>query len=220
MFVILFFILLYYLCIILPYKKTTYYKITHNTHRSVIRDKGKLGEYNIYCTLKKYEKTGAKFLFNLYIPLPNGKTTEIDVIMIHKNCVFVFESKYYSGWIFGNENNKYWTQVLNCSKEHFYNPILQNKTHCYALKNFLPHDVKIIPVTVFSNKCCFKNISINKGSNVIHNNELFKTVNFYLKQNDDKYSVDYIFDKLYCFSQVSEEIKLKHVNDVESTSHM
>lgn len=28
-----------------------------------------------------------------------GKTTEIDLLMIHEKGIFVFESKNYSGWI-------------------------------------------------------------------------------------------------------------------------
>ena len=50
--------------------------------------------------------------------------------MIHEKGIFVIESKNYSGWIFGNERDKKWTQVLaNGDKNYFFNPILQNKIH-------------------------------------------------------------------------------------------
>lgn len=39
-------------------------------------------------------------LRNIYVPY-NGKTSEIDVLMIREKGIFVFESKNYSGWIFG-----------------------------------------------------------------------------------------------------------------------
>ena len=46
-----------------------------------------------------------KFLFNLYVPRDNGKTSEIDVIMLHPKGLFVIESKNCSGWI--SEINNY-----------------------------------------------------------------------------------------------------------------
>lgn len=93
------------------YKQTTYYKDTHNSCLSLI-DKGKYGEYLTYKELKFLEKQGCKFLFNTYLDKGNGETTEIDVIAITPQGMFVFESKNYSGWIFGNERSKTWTQTL------------------------------------------------------------------------------------------------------------
>ena len=50
-----------------------------------------------------------------------GKTTEIDLLMLHEKGIFVIESKYYSGWIFGSEDQLKWTQCFrNGRKEHFY----------------------------------------------------------------------------------------------------
>ena len=44
--------------------------------------------------------------------------------MIHEKGIFVFESKNYSGWIFGSADQLNWTQSLqNGEKHHFYNPI-------------------------------------------------------------------------------------------------
>ncbi len=42
----------------------------------------------------------------------SGGTTEIDLLLIHPKGLFVFESKNYSGWIFGNEVYQNWTQTL------------------------------------------------------------------------------------------------------------
>ena len=94
------------------YKNSNYYKITQNPYSFVFGDKGTYGEYNLYTCLRHFEAEGCRFLFNLYVPKGNGRTSEIDIIMIHPKCLFVIECKNYSGWIFGNENNEYWTQVL------------------------------------------------------------------------------------------------------------
>ena len=53
-----------------------------------------------------------RYLFNLYLPKDDGGTTEIDVVFLHDSGMYVFESKNYSGWIFGTETQKNWTQTL------------------------------------------------------------------------------------------------------------
>ena len=108
------------------YTNSAYYKTTQLSYRSVKKDLGRYGEYLTYKRLKKFEESGAKFLFNLYIPKDNDKTTEIDVLMISPRGLFAFESKNYSGWIFGSETQKYWYQTLptgrgESHKEKFYN---------------------------------------------------------------------------------------------------
>lgn len=50
-------------------------------------------------------------LRNIYVPY-NGKTSEIDVLLLHEKGIFVFGSKNYSGWIFGRLQNAQWTQCL------------------------------------------------------------------------------------------------------------
>lgn len=106
-------------------------------------DKGSFGEYLIKYALSNISGY-QKVLRNIYVPY-NGKTSEIDVLLIHEKVIFVFESKNYSGWIFGGLENQQWTQCLpNKQKSRFYNPILQNKTHIKALSQFLSIDVSHI----------------------------------------------------------------------------
>lgn len=80
------------------YVTSTYRKATGKSVFRLLNDMGALGEYRVYKCLRKYEKQGARFLFNTYLPKGNsGETTEIDVIMICCQGVLVFESKNYSG---------------------------------------------------------------------------------------------------------------------------
>ena len=115
------------------YKKTEYYEQTKNSYLSVLFDKGRLGEFYTYKDLKPLDGY-KRYLFNLYIPKDNGETTELDVVLLHESGIYVFESKNYSGWIFGTETQKYWTQTLPAGrgrslKNKFFNPIMQNKGH-------------------------------------------------------------------------------------------
>ena len=83
--------------------------------------KGIAGESIIQLLLNSPQLGYRKILKNIYVPYGN-QTTEIDVVMIHETGIYVIESKNYSGWIFGNENQKQWTQMLNSyTKKRFYN---------------------------------------------------------------------------------------------------
>ena len=66
---------------------------------------GKRGETLTERELKLVKLFGRKgrTLRNVYIPKDNGETSEIDVVYITQKGIFVFESKNYSGWIFGDE---------------------------------------------------------------------------------------------------------------------
>ena len=81
--------LIIYICKVLKYRATTYYKQTKCSYFKLQRDIGRIGEYHTYLTLRKFEREGAKFLFNVYIPKDDEQTTEIDVLMISKK-VFLY----------------------------------------------------------------------------------------------------------------------------------
>lgn len=206
------------------YKKGTYYTITKVPLLLLRNDKGRFGEYLIYKHLKKYEETGAKFLFNVYIPKENGETSEIDVLMLCSKGIFVFESKNYSGWIFGNENQKNWYQTLpqgkgKSRKEHFYNPVMQNAAHIKHLNSFLREDIPMHSIITFSDRCTLKNISI-KSNNifVIHRNSVLTTVEQIFHQSTEEIlnseKIAYIYNKLYPYTQVDEQTKENHIENI------
>ena len=211
------------------YKESTYYKITANPYLSVCLDKGRLGEYAIYRYLKHFENDNVKFLFNVYVPKENGTTTEIDVLMICPKGILVFESKNYSGWIFGNEQQKNWTQVLpkgrgRSQKEHFFNPIMQNEYHIKYLKKILNMDTNFYSVVVFSNDCEFKNITRKSDSTtyLIYRSELYKTIQHIKAINANVLSIsdiETLYNKLYSYSQVDELIKEKHIINLRNISN-
>lgn len=130
-----------------------------------------LGPYGEFLTTKKAitackeTTTYFKILNNLYINTKNG-STEIDVIMIHETGIYVFESKNFSGWIYGGYKQKEWTQKLEHFQNHFYNPIWQNKGHISALKNVLESKLPYISLIVFSERCELKNVP-NDNANLI-----------------------------------------------------
>lgn len=103
-------------------------------------------------------------LQNVYIPKSNGEATKIDLLYITAKGIFVIESKNYSGYIFGSENNPKWTVTLYAGKtwygkkmvrkHQFYNPIWQNRTHIKYLKKYLSDEsLPTYSVIAFSERC-------------------------------------------------------------------
>lgn len=203
--------------------KSAYYMAKRIQYTDVVNDLGMYGEYLIYDYLKDYQNTGGKFLFNSYLPKGENKTTEIDVILIHPHGIFVFESKNYSGWIFGNDISDYWTQTLpikrgKSHKERFYNPIKQNNLHIDCLRKIIGNHIPIISVIVFSERCTLKDIDV-KTPNVyiINRNNLSMVVSGIMINNHEQLDIDEvneIYQKLYPYTQVSEEVKKKHIADI------
>ena len=206
------------------FKKRSYYKITKNSFLSTLFDLGRNGEYQIYNRLRKYEKSGGKFLFNCYLPKDNGETTEIDVLLITSAGIFAFESKNYSGWIFGDEKSKNWTQTLpqgkgRSHKEQFFNPIIQNKVHIKWLRSIVGNEVPLYSIIVFSERCTLKNVNVTSNDvHVINRQMILSTVervrimqSRILSQEE----VNEIYNKLYPFTQVSEEQKYQHILNIK-----
>lgn len=209
----------------LQYTNSTYYKVTGYSYLSVRWDLGRYGEYLTYRNLRPYEAEGAKFIFNCYLPRDNGDTTEVDVLMIYKSGLYVFESKNYSGWIFGNEKGKTWTQTLpqgrRSHKEHFLNPIMQNKLHIKWLRSLLQDEtIPIHSVIVFSERCTLKKVDIfSSNAVVIKRNILCKTVGEIDAKTTAKLEIDNVmglYEKLYPYSQVSMDVRQAHIDSINS----
>lgn len=210
---------------IFSYKKSAYYQSTHIPYFKMRFNLGHFGEYLTYKQLRIVEKSGAKFLFNCYLPKEDRETTEIDLLLIAKSGIYVFESKNYSGWIFGRENAKFWTQTLPAGKgkkaykEQFLNPIFQNKLHIKALDDLLGEKVPLHSIIVFSERCVFKDLSVSGDTAVVvHRSEVGEAI---LKINEkfrDALSADNIeriYQKLYPYTQVREEVKQTHILNIQ-----
>ncbi len=208
------------------YKNGAYYQITKLPYSSVKHNTGRYGEYLTYKYLKNFEAGGAKFLFNIYIPKGNGETTEIDVLMICSKGIFVFESKNYSGWIFGSETQKNWYQTLptgrgRSHKECFYNPIMQNRTHIKHLKAFLGEQVPMRSIIVFSDRCTLKNVQIKSNDiSVINRYSVAPVVSDICSQIPadllSESDITNIYNKLYLYTQVDAMAKAQHIVNIHN----
>ena len=159
-------------------------------------------------------------LNNIYIPYKD-KTSEVDVLLIHEKGIYVFESKNYSGWIFGDENNYKWTQALNKkTKEKFYNPIKQNRTHINALSEYLKIDKnKMKSYIVFSERCELKKVPKNTEQyKILKRNRLYEVINNDINTSEKIFTeeeIKNIYEKLKALTNAPEETKKKHIDDIE-----
>jgi len=107
-------------------------------------------------TSKWAPRTGGRVRCFRSLIVPDGRgTTEIDEVLVTPAGVFVIEKKDFGAWIFGSENDEYWTAAyVNGERYRFQNPIRQNYRHLKALESFLR-----IPRPVFSSLVAFSDRS-------------------------------------------------------------
>lgn len=184
-------------------------------------DKGEYAEFMLEYALGNNNIDGyTKVLKNLYIPY-RGKTTEIDLLLLTEKFIFVYESKNYSGWIFGSSDNKYWTQMLNKNtKSKFYNPMLQNETHIKALSKLLDIDKsKFKSFIVFSERCELKKVPEDtKDVKIIKRGQAINKTNFEMLGEEKLFEISDI-DEMYKFlskyTNVTDEIKKQHIDNIK-----
>lgn len=146
----------------------------------------------------------------------------IDLLLINSKGVFVLESKNYAGWIFGNETQRNWTQVIYDSKKYFYNPIMQNNLHIKCLKKIIGESIPMHSIIAFSDKCTLKNVTIkNSNVNVANQREVVSVINQICEQINavllSETDVFNIYGKLYPYTQISREVKINHIANIQTS---
>ena len=162
-----------------------------------------------------------KTLRNIYLPKDNGETSEVDLVYITPKGIFVFESKNYSGWIFGDEKSRYWTAMLsNKQKNQFYNPILQNKAHLKWMREYIGNDIPLFSIIVFSERCELKKVIVESDDiRVIKRDLTYATVRGIWDKNPDIISdeiIKEIYNKLKELTNVDKAKKTKHIENIKN----
>lgn len=208
--------------IYMKYRNSKYGAASGNSFFKTIYDKGNYGEFLTFQFLEKIPGDN-KILTNIYIPREDGTTTEVDLLMLNKSGVYVFESKNYSGWIFGDEKNKNWTQSLKGGKKNkFFNPVWQNKAHINALiKSINEIDSRYFySYIVFSERCELKKVSVtNPNIHVVKRNKLFSILMKDISERTEILSesqIDKVFEILQNYILVDIEMKEMHIENIKS----
>ncbi|MDR0438458.1 MAG: NERD domain-containing protein [Bacteroidales bacterium] len=127
--------------------------------------KGEIGEMIVGSNLGD-NITSEKYVINDLLLFSEGRSYQIDHLVIRKTGIFVVETKNYSGLIYGDDKRKEWTQVLNYGKmkNKFYNPILQNKSKIYALSKIIGRKDCFISIICFPEAEIMTNFNEKVGS--------------------------------------------------------
>ena len=111
---------------------------------------GKSGENFVSRQLSRLDPQRYTTLNDLVLPSNgNTATTQIDHVVVSDFGIFCIETKSYQGWIFGNAQQKYWTQVIYGYRKKFYNPLRQNYAHMKAVEALLGSAFPRVPVRGF-----------------------------------------------------------------------
>jgi restriction system protein len=119
--------------------------------------KGVAGEFIVNVAAGMFLKKDVYHLIkNVTLRTEDG-TTQIDHIIVSRYGVFVVETKNMKGWIFGNPNEKIWTQKIYKHSSKFQNPLHQNYKHVKALESLLLlNEQQVHSVVVFVGDSTFK----------------------------------------------------------------
>ena len=110
----------------------------------------------------------------------NGHSTQIDHVVVSVYGIFVIETKYYKGRIYGGENTEFWTQNNHGHRHKFRNPLWQNKGHIMAITKILddPGMIPVYSIVAFSHQASLKT---DRSLPVMY----WRNVVPYIKQHND-----------------------------------
>jgi hypothetical protein len=191
------------------------------------KDTGSVGERMTYNALREHFPNSHIFR-NVYLTRADGKTTEIDMLVIDRRGIFVLESKNYGGWIFGDSSQKYWTATYpNKLKNRFYNPILQNLAHIRVVQERLSEsypNLKYFSLIVFSERCELKKIKNDEPNTFIFKRpETHYWINKILRANKNSVLADEevkeICNWLRPHERPDEEIKQTHIASLKAAAN-
>lgn len=185
---------------------------------NAIKIKGWLGEKNISNRLEKLDADKYITINDILIKNEKGNTSQIDHLVVSVYGLFVIETKNYKGWIFGNEKNEKWCQVIYRQKNFFRNPVKQNCSHVYALKSILKDysDLRYVPIVVFAGSAVLKQIVSNVP--VIYDYEIANFIREYPVERCISFEdVQKIVSILQNANIEDKEIRKSHVNNIHKT---
>ena len=193
--------------------------------------KGDRGEHYVANILASLNENEYKVLNDVMLRTKDGKTSQIDHVVVSNYGIFVIETKNYSGWIFGNEKAENWMQSIyvrgyysrryrvslkgRVEKNQFRNPVKQNWSHIYVLKDLLAEykNIPYFPIVVFVGSAGLK--EIESSVPVIYGNQLLSVIHSKstakcLSDTDVQKITDMLLNK----NIGSDETKAEHIQNI------
>ena len=171
---------------------------------------GAMGELWVKKELKKLNND-YKVINNVMIKTSDGKTHQIDHIVVSEYGIFVIETKQYNGYIKGNDYDKNWMVKLGSKKYYVNNPVHQNYGHVQSIKEILNiSDEKLISIV-----CIPSTAKINVNSKVtVGIGNLLPKIKSY--SNKIIYNAEELYLKILNSNIIDRKEKMKHVKNAKN----
>ena len=164
---------------------------------------GFFGELWVKRELKKLNKE-YRVINDVMIKTEDGKTHQIDHIVISRYGIFVIETKQLNAYITGNDYNKKWLYKTKKKTHYINNPVHQNYGHIQALKEILNIEQnKFISIVCITSNA---KIKIDSTKVVFVDKLLEKIKSYNIKIIDNK---EEIYNKIKS-SNITNKIERKH----------
>ncbi len=209
------------LCIITIYRKIRDKKLLETVTK---QDRGTRTERELVLKLLKHGIPAQAIFHDLYVKKTDSEFSQIDLVVATKVGIIVFEIKKYSGWIFGNVDQREWTQVLAYGQEyyHFYNPILQNSKHIAELRKKLKQfeNIQFYSIIVFFGNCELNDIKfVPHKTYIVKSERVLEVLDIILLNNEsvpytDKYEVVKILQEAV-HNGKNKAIQTQHIENIE-----
>ena len=178
--------------------------------------KGMVGEYYVKRELSKLDPKHYFLLNDIMLPSSgHTNTTQIDHLVVSNYGIFSIETKNYTGWIFGNAYDDYWTQVIYYYKKKFYNPLKQNYGHVKAIEEVLRRESASVPIFSIIVFPSADKLKISGTDTVVFWNKLLSVIQkkamVYL--SDEQKNL--VYEKLKSANISNKENRKRHIFEVK-----
>lgn len=187
-------------------------------------NRGTKTERDLILKLLKYGIPAQTIFHDLYVKRFNSDFSQIDLAVVTKAGIIVFEVKDFSGWIFGNGQHTQWTKVLAFGKRkfRFYNPIMQNNKHITEIRKKLKQfeNIPFYSVVVFYGDCVLKDINfVPNGTFLVKAARVLEVLNIILSKNEfapytDKFEVVRVL-KEAVHNGNNKAIQTQHIENIK-----
>jgi len=160
------------------------------------------------------KKKNEKYVINNLMIVNEGKSSQTDHLVINRTGIFVIETKNYDGRIYGHEDQKEWTQVLKYGKvkNKFYSPIMQNRTHIYALSKVIGRSGCFVSIIVFPKARLMTDTNINVG----YIGDIRKRYKQQTKAIFTVKELNWIYSKLLYFKNNPQISAREHIKEIKN----
>lgn len=177
------------------------------------RSKGKRGEKQVAALLALLPKKSYKVINDLLIQ-SGGHSTQIDHVVVSVYGIFVIETKYYQGWIYGGENSEFWTQNIYGNKYQLRNPLWQNQGHVKTIARLIGDsgNVPIYNIVAFSRQATIK---VDRSLPVMYWWNVVPYIKRHKEAHLSEVQVDEIYNILLSANVTDKAARKQHVTSVK-----